>query len=140
MTIQHIPHFAASNQLSSDPSGRLGKIADDKKSGVEAAQSSFMGDLSSFIGKALSGGLSVATAASSLAIPGASLGISKLGEAAAGSLLSGLMSSTSATSDKAADSGLAAVSGDTGARMMAHQAYQHAKLASSPGANFLASA
>ena len=140
MNISNLSQSPSSVKLASDSSGRLSKVTDEKKSSVEASQSSFLGDLSSFLGKAISGGLTVASAASSLAIPGASLGISKLGEAAAGSLLHGFMSSTLSNTAPEMGSALAAVSGDSGQRMMAHQVYQHNQLISSPGASFLAKA
>jgi len=140
MSITNLPNSFLLSLPKTDSSSGLSKLLEDKKPSAEAAQSSFLADLSGFLGKAISGGLSVASAASSLAIPGASLGISKLGEAAAGSLLSGLMSSAASNSNPAVDSALAAVNGNSSARMMAHQFYQRNQIIASPGANIIASA
>lgn len=140
MSITNLPNSFISGLAKYDSSSGLSKPVEDKKPEAEAAQSSFLADLSVFLGKAISGGLSVASTASSLAIPGASLGISKLGEAAAGSLLSGLMSSNASSANRAVDSALATVSGNSSARMMAHQFYQRNQILTSPGPSIIASA
>jgi hypothetical protein len=140
MSITNLPNSFISGLAKYDSSSGLSKPVEDKKPEAEAAQSSFLADLSVFLGKAISGGLSVASTASSLAIPGASLGISKLGEAAAGSLLSGLMSSNASSTNRAVDSALASVSGNSSARMMAHQFYQRNQILTSPGPSIIASA
>ncbi|MBU3621850.1 hypothetical protein [Polynucleobacter sp. CS-Odin-A6] len=136
MSISNLSHSLASSQVTSDSSVRLSKLEDQKKSTPEASQSSFLGDLSSFLGNAISGGLTVASVAGSLAIPG----VSKLGEAAAVSLLNGFMSSKTPNTASEMGSPLDAVSGDSGLRMMAQQVYQYNQLISSPGARFLATA
>jgi hypothetical protein len=140
MSITNLPNSFVLALAKNDSSSGLSKLAEDKKPSAEAAQSCFLGDLTGFLGKAISGGLSVASAASSLAIPGASLGISKLGEAAASSLLNGLISSTSASAAPAADPALAALDANTNARMMAHQFYQRNQILTSPGLSRIASA
>jgi hypothetical protein len=136
MAISNLSHSLASGQAISDPIVRLSQLEDQKKSLIEASQSSFLGDLSGFLGKAISGGLTIASVAGSLAIPG----VSKLGETAAISLLNGFMSSKTPNTASEINSPLVAVNGDSGPRMMAHQVYQHNQLISSPGARFLATA
>ena len=106
----------------------------NSKSSVGEPSSSFMDGLGSFLGKTLSGGLAVA----SVGMPGASLGISKLGDAAASTLLHGLLSSQTPSASKNEISALAGMAASAG-QMMPRHPYQ-AQPTAFPGASFITSA
>jgi hypothetical protein len=118
----------------------LSSSAGKQNPAVKDSSTSFFGDLTHFLGKAVAGGLSVASAAGSVAIPGAGLGISKLGQTLGGSLLYGLVDSTLASKSAGVDSALAASAGQAGAQNLAHQAYQFAQSSAFPKSNIRASA
>ena len=109
-------------------------VAGKTKSSVGEPSSSFMDGLGSFLGKTLSGGLAVA----SVAMPGASLGVSKLGDAAASTLLHGLLSSQTQSAPKNEISALTGMAATAG-QMVPRHPYQ-AKPTAFPGASFITSA
>jgi len=109
-------------------------VAGKTKSSVGEPSSSFMDGLGSFLGKTLSGGLAVA----SVAMPGASLGISKLGDAAASTLLHGLLSSQPPSLPKNEMSALAGMAATAG-QMVPRHPYL-AKPGAFPGSSFVTSA
>jgi hypothetical protein len=109
-------------------------VTGNGKPPVGEPPSGFMESLGSFLGKTLSGGLAVA----SVALPGASLGISKLGDAAASTLLHGLLSSQTPSTPKNEMSALAGMAASTGQMMPRHP--YHTQPAASPGASFITSA
>jgi hypothetical protein len=103
---------------------------------VASSSSSFVDSLGSILGKTLSGGLALASLGSSIGLPGASLGLSKLGDAAASTLLHGLVSSTSKpNADQSSIAGMTAAA----SQMMPRHPYQP-QPAALPGANFSTSA
>jgi hypothetical protein len=105
-----------------------------QQSNVESSSSSFTDGLGSFLGKAVSGGLTIA----SVAMPGVSFGLSKLGDTAASSLLHGLLSSSSSSTPSPDLSSVAGMAASTG-QMMPRHPYQ-AQAAAFPGASFITSA
>jgi hypothetical protein len=114
------------------------KAPGDQKFAVEAPSSRFMDGLGSFLGKTLSGGLALASLGSTIAVPGVSFGLSKLGDATARSLLNGLLSSNTSSTPSSDISSLAVNNASTG-QMMSRHPYQ-AQPASFPGAKFTTSA
>jgi hypothetical protein len=120
--------------LAKGVSAEFNSLPGGKKPAVGEPSSSFTDSLGSLMGKTLSGGLAIA----SVVMPGASLGISKLGDAAASTLLHGLLSSQTPSSPKADISSLAGLSASAG-HMMPRHPYQ-TQPASFPGASFITSA
>ena len=104
-------------------------------SAVEGSSASFVDSLGSVLGKTLSGGLALASLGSSIALPGASLGLSKLGDAAASTLLHGLLSASKPSADQSSLAGMTAAAG----QMLPRHPYQ-AQPAALPGASFITSA
>jgi hypothetical protein len=105
-----------------------------QKSAITEPSSSFTDSLGSFLSKTLSGGMAIA----SVAMPGASLGLSKLGDAAAGTLLHGLLNAHTPSTPNKEMSPLAGITAATG-QMMPRHPYQ-AQPSSFPGASFITSA
>ena len=102
---------------------------------VASSSSSFVDSLGGILGKTLSGGLALASLGSSIGLPGASLGLSKLGDAAASTLLHGLVSSSKPNADQSSIAGMTAAA----SQMMPRHPYQP-QPAALPGANFSTSA
>lgn len=110
----------------------------DKQSAVKDASSSFMDGLGSILGKTVSGGLALASFGSAIALPGISFGLSKLGDATAGSLLTGLLSPNTSGNPSSELSSLAGMTASAG-QMMSRNPYQ-VQPAAFPGAKFTTSA
>lgn len=138
MSMSNLPNFTTVNQVQGGVSKHLGGLATDKNAAADTSATSVFGDFTHFLAKALSGGLSVASAASAVALPGVGLGISKVSQAVGGSLLSGLLgSAASATANQTsgAETAIAALGGQAGSRNLAQQAYLFAQSSSKPSRN-----
>jgi len=121
--------------LAKGVSAQFHSPAGGQASAVEGSSSSFVDSLGSILGKTLSGGLALASLGSSIGLPGASLGLSKLGDAAASTLLHGLLSSSKPNADQSSIAGMTAAAG----QMLPRHSYQ-SQPAALPGASFITSA
>jgi hypothetical protein len=110
----------------------------DSRSAVKDSSSSFMDGLGSILGKTVSGGLALASLGSAIALPGISFGLSKMGDATASSLLTGLLSSNTSGASSSELSSLAGMTASAG-QMVPRNPYQ-VQSASLPGAQFTTSA
>ena len=124
--------------LSKGVSAEFHGASADKQSAVKDSSSSFMDGLGSFLGKTVSGGLALASLGSAIALPGVSFGLSKMGDAAASSLLTGLLSSNTSSTKSSELSSLAGMTASAG-QMAPRNPYQ-VQPGSFPGAKFTTSA
>jgi len=136
----NLPNSMTSSLVQGGAANALISSAGKQNPAVKDASASFFGDLTHFLGKAVAGGLSVASVAGAVAIPGAGLGIAKLGQTLGGSLLNGLLDSTLAGKPAGVDSAVTALGGQAGGHNLAHQAYQFAQSSAFPKGNIRASA